>query len=300
MSVYYEIKEHLVIEDTEKHSMELGNIHYRLSLMAAWTLQRRGCFGNLTIIADGEKFSFTKDILNTRYQDALNALYKAKSAEIICDYGCSVRAMESDPTPFELMSYLDEEIKEDPDYLDGLFYCVHNSADCGNGAGIVCAYGKKNGVLYTGTIPFVEVDKIPDGDWYAPQTAIVCEVEAEEGRDLAAIADVCRQLCRFSQETFTKVDEDAQGRLAENYGITSRQLDISEDSVAFYTNYLRISNDDELKEVMRLFAKLIDLTDGECGLIGELVDISSPDAKILHFDVEANGEYTIQIAAVEG
>ena len=80
MSVYYEIKEHLVIEDTEKHSMELGNIHYRLSLMAAWTLQRRGCFGNLTIIADGEKFSFTKDILNTRYQDALNALYKAKSA----------------------------------------------------------------------------------------------------------------------------------------------------------------------------------------------------------------------------
>jgi hypothetical protein len=51
---------------------------------------------------------------------------------------------------------------------------------------------------------------------------------------------------------------------------------------------------------MRLFAKLIDLTDGECGLIGEFVDISRPDAKILHLDVEANGEYTIQIAAVEG
>ena len=49
---------------------------------------------------------------------------------------------------------------------------------------------------------------------------------------------------------------------------------------------------------MQLFAKLIDLTDGECGLIGELVDISGPDAKILHFDVEATGEYTLEIAAV--
>lgn len=298
MSVYYEIKEHLVIEDTEKHSLELGNIHYRLSLMAAWTLQHRGSVIDLTIVADGEKFRFTDDILNTRYQEALYALYKANSAEIICDYGCSVRAMESDPTPFELMSYLDEEIKENPDYLDGLFYCVHNSADCGNGAGIVCAYGKKNGVLYTGAVPFVEVDKIPDGDWYAPQTAIACEVEAQEGRDLAAIADVCSRLCKFSQETFTKDDEDAQSRLAENYGITSGQLDISGDSVAFYTNFLRIKNDDELKELMRLYAKLIELTDGECGLIGELVDISCPDARILHFDVEANGEYTLQISTV--
>lgn len=300
MSVYYDIKEHLVIEDTEKHSLELGNIHYRLSLMAAWTLQHRGCIGNLTIIADGENFSFAGDILNAQYQKALDALYKARSAEIICDYGCSVRVTETDPTPFELMTHLDEETKEDPDYLDGLFYCVYNNADCGNGAGILCAYGKKNGVLYTGTVPFAEVDKIPDGNWYAPQTAIACEVDAEEGRDLAAIAEVCRQLCRFSQETFTKDDEDVQGRLAENYSITSGQLDVSEESVAFYTNYLRISNDDELKEVMRLFAKLINLTDGECGLIGELVDIAGSDVKILHFDVGANGEHTIQIASVEG
>ncbi len=300
MSVYYEIYEHLIIEDTEKHSVELGNIHYRLSLMAAWVLQRRGSMGELTILADGKKFSFAGDILNARYQEALDALYKATSVEIISNYGCSVRATETDPTPFELMSYLDEEIKEDPDYLDGLFYCVYNNADCSDGAGTVCAYGKKNGVLYTGGVPFVKTDRIPDGNWYAPQTAIACEVEAKEGRDMAAIEDVCRQLCRFSQEAFTKEDEDALSRLAENYGIISRQLDVSEDSIAFYTNYLRIRNDDELKEVMRLFAKLIDLTDGECGLIGELVDISGPNTRILHFDVEANGEYTIQIATVEG
>lgn len=300
MSVCYDIKEHLIIEDTEKHSVELGNIHYRLSLMAAWTLQHRGNVVDLTLITDGKTFSFESDILNSKFQEALDALDQARSVEIISDISFSSRAQETDPSPFGLMEYLDEEIKEDPSYLDGLFYCVYNNADCGSGAGIVCAYGKKNGVLYTGAVPFAEVDKIPDGDWYAPQTAIACEVDTEEGRDLAAIAGVCRQLCRFSQEAFTKDDVDACDRLKEDYGITSGQLDISENSVSFYTNYLRIKNDNELKEVMQLVAKLIDLTDGECGLIGELVDISRPDNKILHFDVEANGEYTIQIAAVEG
>ena len=299
MSIYYEICEHLIIEDTEKHNTELCNIHYRLSLMAAWILQNRGAMGDLTVIADGEKFCFSRDILNSRYQEALNALYQAKSVEIIADYGCSVQAMETDPTPFELMRYLDEEIKEDPENLAGLFYCVYNNADCGSGAGNVCAYGRKNGVLYTGGVPFVKTDRIPDGNWYAPQTAIACEVEAQEGRDMAAIEDVCRQLCRFSQDAFTKEDEDALNRLAENYGITSGQLEVSKDAIAFYTNFLRVKNDAELKELMQLCAKLINLTDGECGLIGELVDISGPDAKILHFDIEATGEYTIEIATVE-
>lgn len=296
MSVYYDIKEHLIIEDTEKYSVELDNIHYRLSLMAAWTLQHRGNVVALTLIADGKTFSFGNDILNSKFQEALDALDQASSVEIISDISFSSRAQETDPSPFGLMEYLDEEIKEDPGYLDGLFYCVYNNADCGNGAGTVCAYGKRNGLLYTGVVPFAEVDKIPDGDWYAPQTTIACEVDAEEGRDLAAIADVCRQLCRFSPETLTKGDEDACDRLKEDYGIASGQLDISEDSVFFYTNYLRIRNDNELKEVMQLVAKLIDLTDGECSLIGELVDISGPDAKILHFDVDANGEYKLKIA----
>lgn len=299
MSVYYNIKEHLVIEDTEKHSAVLDNIRYRLSLMAAWTLQHRGNVYDLTLIADGKTFSFKSDILSPKFQEALDALNQASAVEIISNIGFESSAMETDPSPFGLMEYLNEEIKEDPDYLNGLFYCVYNNADFGD-AGRVSAYGKKNGILYTGAVPFAEVDKIPDGDWYAPQTAIACEVDAKEGRDLAAIADVCRQLCRFSQEAFTTEDEDAQGRLAENYGITTGQLAVSEESVALYTNYLRVSSDEELKEVMQLVAKLIDLTDGECGLIGELVDLSGPDARILHFDVEANGECTIQIAAVAG
>lgn len=295
MSVYYDIYEHLIIADTEKHHVELSNLHYRLSLMAAWVLQRRGYMNDLKIIADGKTFHIADDILNDRYQEALDALYKAKSVEVTSKYGCSVKAMESDPTPFELLRYLDMDLDEDPDYLDGLFYCVHNYADCGSGAGGVNAYGKKNGVLYTGTVPSVETDLLPDGIWYAPQTAIVCQVDAEEGRDMAAIEEVCRRLCRFSPESCNK---ESLSHLEENYGITSGQLTVSEDNIEFYMDYLQVKSDAELKEVIQLYAKLIELTDGECGLIGELVDFSGSDPRLLHFDVESDGKYTMKLFSV--
>jgi hypothetical protein len=279
VSIYYEILEHLVIEDTEKHHVELSDIRYRLSLMAAWVLQRRGSVGELTIIADGETFSFKNDILNSRYQVALDALYKAKSVEVISSIGCSTRAMEADPTPFELMQYLEEEMKENQDYLDGLFYCVFLNADCSDSAGNLCAYGKKGNILYTGEVPFVEVERIPDGHWTTPLTAVVCELDETEGLDLSAIETVCRELCQFSEDNIL---ENPSPWIPFRYNMQN----------------LHIQNDEQMKAFIKLYAKLIELTDGECGLIGELVDISDPDAKLLHFDVEANGEYTLQIAAV--
>lgn len=55
-------------------------------------------------------------------------------------------------------------------------------------------------------------------------------------------------------------NENALNQLAESYGFTSHQLDVSENCVAFYTNFLRFKNDNELK-----------------------VDISGSDARLLLF-----------------
>ena len=114
---------------------------------------------------------------------------------------------------------------------------------------------------------------------------------------MAAIEAVCRELCRFSQDVLME-DEDANCRQEENYAIASKQLYVSEKDLSFYTNFLCIKNDAELKELLRLFEKLSDLTDGECGLIGELVDFSGSEPKILHFDVQ-EGEYIFELSAVE-
>ena len=68
--------------------------------------------------------------------------------------------------------------------------------------------------------------------------------------------------------------------------------------LSFFLNNLRIKNNAELKEFMNLYAKMIELTDGECSLTGELVDISAPDIKMLRFDVEADGAHNLEMAAI--
>lgn len=293
MSVYYEVYEHLIVRDTAKHSVEVDNIFYRLSLLAAWELQRRGNVGTVEITADSKKFRFEGNILSEDFREALDALRGAWSVEVSVNYGCSVNALEIDPTPFSLMEYLDNALVEDPCYLDGLFYCVYHNADCADSGGSLRAYGRKNSILYTGAVPFEAVDHIPDGDWYTPVTAVVCEVDAADGRDLTQIEAVCRQLQQFDC-TVKPAD------LPENSVLNPlfKTLTRTGDSLCFTIDNLRLHNDAELKAFTALYAKLIDLTGGQCSLIGEMADISQPDVKLLHFDVEADGKCTMKLAAV--
>lgn len=279
MSVYYEVYEHLILEDAERQDYELSMTLSRLSLLGAWILNGRGSVGKLRVIADGAEHSFSGRMMTQDYHEALIAAAKAKTVEIIWDYGYFHSVSEADPGPLSMMEYLDGLLKEEPEALDGLFYSAYHNADCDTSAGKVVAYGKKDGILYTGELPFVKVDSIPDGDWYTPLTAVVCEPDDTDGLDLGAIEGLCREMGKFSQED---------------------SLDVSTETgeLSFFLNNLRIKNDAELKDFMQLCAKLIDLTDGECCLIGELADISAPDVKMLRFDVEADGVYTLEIAAV--
>lgn len=276
MSVYYEIKEHLVITDAAEYDYEVALVHGQLCLLGAWILQDRAHVSKLEIVVDGAEYGFSGDLMTQDYHKALKAMMNANSLEIISNYGYSVSALEVDPGPFPMMNHMEEMAKENPEMLEGIFYCACNHADCSDIAGVLVAYGKKEGKLYDGVVPFAEVDSITEGQWYTPLTAVVCDFEDLEGKDIPAIESVCRELMRFSE---------------------ADSLDVSDDFFSFCLNNFRIKNDGELKEFMSLYAKFIDLTDGECSLIGELVDISGADAQVLHFDVEANGEYTMKLAS---
>ena len=277
MSVYYEIFEHLVIEDTEQHSYEQSLTISRLALLGAWLLNNRGGVGKLRIIADGEEYTFSGNMMTQAYHEALNAADKAKNLEMVWNYWYTWSAQAEDPGPFAMMQYLDDVLKENPSALDGLFYSAYNNADCGEGAGISVAYGKKNGVMHTGLLPYKTVESIPDGEWYTPQTAVVCDLDGTEGKDIIQIETICRQLMQFSE---------------------ADSLDVSDDSFSFALNNLRIKDDTQLKLFMQLYAQLIELTNGECSLIGELADVSVPDVRMIRFDVEYNGDYTLEMASI--
>lgn len=279
MSVYYEVYEHLILEETECHGYELDMTLSRLSLLGAWILNGHGQVGKLRVIADGTEHNFSGRMMTQDYHEALIAASKAKSVEIMWNYGYSHGVLDVDPGPLSMMKYLDDLLKEEPQALDGLFYSAYHNADCDTSVGKVVAYGKKDGILYAGELPYVKVDSIPNGDWYTPLTAVVCEPDDTEGMDLAAMDTLCRELGKFSEaDSLIFLPETGE--------------------FSFFLNNLRIRNDAELKEFMQLYAKLIDLTEGVCGLIGELADISQPDVKILRFDVEANGTYTLEMATV--
>lgn len=279
MSIYYTVKEHLVIEDTEKHSDIVDLTVNHLSLMGASLLMDCGNFSELTAIADGAEYVFSGSTVTENYHKLITAIRDASHIEIIASFGYWYYAFSVDPGPFAMVDRLQELAKNDPEQLTGMFYSMYNNADCDATAGTLIGFGEKNGQIYTGCMDLISVDCIPDGDWHTPLTALCFDSDDLEGKDCSAIVDVCTKLCAFSSKD---------------------ELSYDDHSISFYLNNLQINSDAQLKAFMALTAELIDLTDGECSLIGELVDTHSPDARILHFDVEYNGSYTLKMAALNG
>lgn len=277
MSIYYEVYEHLIINDTEKYVEERDLTVGRLCSLGAYILNDCARIGNLQVIADGAEYHFSGKMMTQAYHEAITAAGKAGNLEIIWDYGYWSPAYMEDPGPSSMIEHLDEIIKEDPNALEGLFYSAYYNADGDSGAGFTVAYGKKNGMMYMGTIPYVAVESIPNGDWYTPDTAVVYDSYDTDIKDFSRIKAVCREMTKYSQND---------------------SLNLSDDNFCFALNNLRIQNDAELKMFIQLYAQLIELTDGECSLIGELADISEPDVKMLRFDVEADGTYTLELANI--
>jgi len=274
MSVYYQIKEHLTVADTEKNWQVASIASSQLSLLGAFILQDCAVVEEVALVADGATYHFSGNLMTEDYHNLIRALNDADAFELVTSYEYEWTANSVDPGPFAMVDYLQQL---DSEAMEGVFYSMWNTADSANTAGVLVAFGEKNGQHYAGEVEFKPVDMLPAGEWTTPLTAVSYEEDDVAEKDLNAIESVCRQLCAFSSDDV---------------------LEVSKEEVTFYLNNLRVLNDDQLKSFVKLYAELIDLTDGMCSLIGELVDLSGDDASILHFDVEADGSYTMKMAAI--
>ena len=113
---------------------------------------------------------------------------------------------------------------------------MYNNADCNAGAGCNTAFGRMDGKLYTGEIPFEAVESIPDGDWQASNAALVFDIEEMDGLDAEAIEAVCKELAAYG-DADAPSDEDGM--------------------YSFALWNLRIRNAAQLKAFMQGCAKLI-------------------------------------------
>ena len=277
MSVYYDIREHIIIKDTNEH-MELADMFiYRIACLGRSLLLDSGKIIQLTVVTDGEKSEFSGDTLNEKFHSIIRAMSSAGSFEVIADYGYYHYTTDVQGADvLDIADFLDERIAEDgEDYLDGMFYSMYNNADCSSDAGAVVAYGKKNGAVYKGTIEKKTINSLPDGVWYSPQTAVVYEEESENAEEIEAI---CREMTKFS-----------------SYDV----LEAENNEVMFYLNNLELHNNDELVEFIGLCNKLLKATDGEAIADINLADLKGDDGRIAEVTYNDDGTYEIALYSAE-
>ena len=149
MSIYYDVKEHIIIKNTAEQDYSLSVYSHRLARIGALMLEDCAKFIKLVVITDGKKREFSGNTMTKKFHDIMRAISNADSVEIIADYGYYRYGLSAIcPEVLDFADYLDSTIKEfGVEGLDGLFYSIYNNADCSDDAGAIVAYGKKNGTL---------------------------------------------------------------------------------------------------------------------------------------------------------
>ena len=281
MSIYYDVKEHIIIKNTAEQDYSLSVYSHRLARIGALMLEDCAKFIKLVVITDGKKREFSGNTMTKKFHDIMRAISNADSVEIIADYGYYRYGLSAIcPEVLDFADYLDSTIKEfGVEGLDGLFYSIYNNADCSDDAGAIVAYGKKNGTLYTGAVEGKTVDALPDGVWYSPQTAVVYDPMEDGLKNIEEIEPICREMTKFSS-----YDE----------------LEIDEDGILFYLNNLELHNNNELNEFVGLCRKLLKATDGEAyaSELG-LTDLDSDDGRIITIKINDDGTQEIVLYSAE-
>ena len=277
MSIYYDIKEHIIIKNTADQEESLSVYSHRLARIGGLMLEDCAEFRKLIVISDGKKREFSGNTITKKFHDIMRAINRADSVEIIADYGYHRYGLSAIcPEALDFTDHLDNLIKEcGVECLDGLFYSIYNNADCSDDAGAIVAYGKKNGTLFTGTVEGKTVDALPDGVWYSPQTAVVYEEESENAEEIEAI---CREMTKFS-----------------SYDV----LEAENNEFMFYLNNLELHNNDELVEFIGLCNKLLKATDGEAIADINLADLKGDDGRIAEVAYNDDGTYEIALYSAE-
>lgn len=280
MSIHYDVKEHLIIKNTEEQEYPLSVYSHRLARIGGLMLEDCARFRKLVVITDDEKREFSGDTMTKDFHDIMRAINRADSVEIIADYDYYRYGLSAIcPYILDFADCLDEEIKESgTEILDGLFYSIYNNADCSDDAGAIVAYGEKNGTLYTGNVEGKNVDAIPDGVWYSPQTAVVYDPMEDGLKNIEKIEPICREMTKFS---------------------CYDELEVDEDGISFYLNNLELKNNSELTEFIGLCRNLLKATNGEAyaSELG-LTDLDSDDGRIAIIKINDDGTREIMIYTV--
>ena len=285
MSVNYDIIEHIIItdkcEDSEIRDDIRATITDHLIRISGAILHNNMWDCDIKLAADDKTIEFEGTTLTETFQTLFRTVKDAKSFELELRYHYVNYALYYlNPEPFKFTEYFDEVIKEEgPDALKGIFYSLYNNADCSDDAGIVVAYGEKNGRMCTGTIEPTKIESLPTGKWYASQTYLILEDEKMETINFEEIRQICTEMSKFS-------DDD--------------ELSIDENGMFFELMNLGFNNNTEWNNFLSLYNKLINAT-GSKVLTDEFdfAEISNSDSSVVKIRINDDGTADINCISTD-
>ena len=293
MSVYYEIRERLVCNPESRECFEVNEVKRGMQYQLSQLFARQLCISDgsacvnrlhLRLELDGQAVTYAAGrdgMIPLEVQAALSSLADAGSVDLDMSYHFIWHYGDDymEDGPLGLADYLDEC---PDDVFDCLSYEFHNDADCSSdsAAGILCVYGKRDGVLHRGRVQAEEISELPTfGEWRALKTALLIEEAGiKEGKE-ARVREICASLMALS------VYDDfhlAQGLLT------------------FNLNNLRIKGQDQLRTYVSFAQELLSLLEPDTDdyltpffMKASLLDDSDNGPNILNIDLGLDGRLAI-------
>lgn len=283
MSVYYDVKEYLRVQEiTDRNQALMEMVRQHLAWLG-WKMLTDDARVEISLSYGKKHFTFSGETVTAdfheiiRFLEDLPEMDDGYALELSLNYHYRWTGLDPKNACDHLVisNYLEQAYETE---LENVFYTMYNNADCGDGAGTLCAYGEKNGHIYKGTVQDKPISDFPDsGNWYAPREAIVCCIDSFEGMDMDAIRNVVNQLmCLSSHDNFTD----------------------SETEFDYFMNNFNPKNVEDFHTFIRLAGELIKLTKNTYGFLAELVDLDDPHGRILKIDIDDPENYTVTMACV--
>lgn len=285
MSVYYEIKEHLVVRNrTEEvlndledvRNLAVGNLQSRMAVLGALMLCDEARVFDLTLTADKQTYTFSGDAPSPALKEAMIAMEGAKNLEAVFHYEFVWKSsweLYDMAKPFSMLDVIKDPSGKE---MEDVFYSLWNKADGCEGEGAVTAYGAKDGKYYTGSEMFVEATTLPEGNWYADTDACVSyegQMEAETVEKVLSIVERLKDLADINEYT----DNDYR---------------------EFMLNDVRLNGANDVKKLCEAYRELKALPKVECNLIGEYADTTGADVQRMNIEFDENGELKITVVRV--
>ena len=283
MSVVYSINETLKITNEGYYEHVVETVRFQYTLLGALMLNNDAEVFEMNLKADGKEYSFSGEAVTPEFKELLDAMSAATEIELSASYEYWWRAgyEHMNIGPFPVCELIEGMLEESDIEAKDFFYTMYNSADSEPGFGILTAFGEKDGKQYCGIVELKEMEDVPvDGEWYAADTLICCEVE-----DLSEVnADEVIAACRAFDE------------IGGEYS-----LEANEKGISFYLNHTEaLKSRSDFERFAELYLNLYHTVYDGPGMGSDLqfMDTAGAVPRLLEWDINIDGSYTVKIAAV--